>query len=198
MLRQPTKAAKDVDPTREQLKLGEQLKLKQASCVLQVPPKELQNLVQFGIVNPSRGENGLSLFTVEDLFCAKLALHLKRFLGTSYARLREIVSEVEPSWSELVEEKPAKLTIRGALNEDEEDESVELVVPFRSLVEHVEEQLRKVSLFRDFPRGRKRKGWKDEFMTSLMEAANQIEDVTPEAIDRDIEEFRAMLSKRRA
>ena len=28
------------------------LKLKQASAVLQIQPKELQNLVQFGVVNP--------------------------------------------------------------------------------------------------------------------------------------------------
>jgi len=32
------------------------LKLKQASTVLQIEPKELQNLVQFGVVKPRRLE----------------------------------------------------------------------------------------------------------------------------------------------
>ena len=31
-----------------------ELKLKQASAVLGVPPKELQNLVQFGVLRPKR------------------------------------------------------------------------------------------------------------------------------------------------
>ena len=35
---------------------GQMLKLKQASAVLQVAPKELQNLVQFGVVKPKRME----------------------------------------------------------------------------------------------------------------------------------------------
>jgi ectoine hydroxylase-related dioxygenase (phytanoyl-CoA dioxygenase family) len=35
-------------------KLG--LKLKQASAVLQIQPKELQNLVQFGVVKPKWSE----------------------------------------------------------------------------------------------------------------------------------------------
>ena len=34
----------------------QRLKLKQASAVLQIQPKELQNLVQFGVVKPSRSE----------------------------------------------------------------------------------------------------------------------------------------------
>jgi hypothetical protein len=32
------------------------LKLKQASAILQIEPKELQNLVQFGVVKPQRSE----------------------------------------------------------------------------------------------------------------------------------------------
>jgi hypothetical protein len=34
----------------------QRLKLKQASAVLQIEPKELQNLVQFGVVKPKRFE----------------------------------------------------------------------------------------------------------------------------------------------
>ncbi len=34
----------------------ESLKLKQASAILKIQPKELQNLVQFGVVKPTRVE----------------------------------------------------------------------------------------------------------------------------------------------
>jgi hypothetical protein len=36
---------------------GVELKLKQASAVLGVPPKELQNLVQFGVLRPRYAAN---------------------------------------------------------------------------------------------------------------------------------------------
>ena len=38
-----------------------ELKLKQASAVLETSPKELQNLVQFGVLNPRR-RAGLLVF----------------------------------------------------------------------------------------------------------------------------------------
>jgi len=37
------------------------LKLKQASAVLKVEPKELQNLVQFGVVKPKRVDASIFL-----------------------------------------------------------------------------------------------------------------------------------------
>src|SRR6266699_3832094 len=54
-------------------KLG--LKLKQASAVLQIQPKELQNLVQFGVVKPKRSE-GTYLFDANTLLVAKFAFCL--------------------------------------------------------------------------------------------------------------------------
>ena len=52
------------------------LKLKQASAVLKVEPKELQNLVQFGVVKPKRVD-GTYLFDRETLLTAKVAFRLK-------------------------------------------------------------------------------------------------------------------------
>ena len=57
------------------------LKLKQASAVLKVEPKELQNLVQFGVVKPKRVD-GTYLFDRETLLTAKVAFRLKESLGT--------------------------------------------------------------------------------------------------------------------
>ena len=52
------------------------LKLKQASAVLKVEPKELQNLVQFGVVKPKRVD-GVYLFDKEALLTAKVAFRLR-------------------------------------------------------------------------------------------------------------------------
>src|ERR1700736_5227694 len=60
---------------------AQSLKLKQASAVLQVRPKDLQNLVQFGVVKPKRGE-GTYVFDGGTLLSAKFALYIKKYLGT--------------------------------------------------------------------------------------------------------------------
>ena len=58
------------------------LKLKQASAVLGVPPKDLQNLVQFKVLRPTRRDN-FYWFDNRLLLEAKIALYLKESLGTS-------------------------------------------------------------------------------------------------------------------
>jgi hypothetical protein len=59
-----------------------ELKLKQASAVLRVPPKELQNLVQFGVLRPMRRAR-VCFFDANVLLQAKVAGYLKESLGTS-------------------------------------------------------------------------------------------------------------------
>ena len=58
------------------------MKLKQASAVLGVPPKELQNLVQFGVLRPKRRAR-VCFFDANVLLQAKVAGYLKESLGTS-------------------------------------------------------------------------------------------------------------------
>ena len=50
---------------------GRALKLEQASAVLEVHPKDLQNLVQFGVVKPKRSD-GTYLFDLSALLAADL------------------------------------------------------------------------------------------------------------------------------
>src|SRR4029453_17385123 len=73
-----------------------ELKLKQASAVLGVPPKDLQNFVQSGVLRPRRvGE--LYYLNREALLSAKVALHLKMSLGTPtryLVRFTQAVSQV--------------------------------------------------------------------------------------------------------
>jgi hypothetical protein len=57
-----------------------ELKLKQASAVLGVAPKDLQNLVQFKVLRPSRRDS-IYWFDNRLLLEAKIALYLKDSLG---------------------------------------------------------------------------------------------------------------------
>ena len=59
-----------------------QLKLKEASFVLGVSPKDLQNLVQFGVLHPRR-QDRFFVFDSPTLLQAKVAFYLKESLGTS-------------------------------------------------------------------------------------------------------------------
>src|ERR1700730_3487019 len=71
------------------------LKLKQASAVLGVPPKDLQNLVQLGVIHPAR-RNREYRFDTNLLLEAKVAFYLKESLGSSsdlLARFTEAFSK---------------------------------------------------------------------------------------------------------
>ena len=72
------------------------LKLKQASAVLQMHPKELQNLVQFGIVKPRRAE-GTYYFDTNALLAAKVASYLKESLGTRTSVLSKLMAAFRSS-----------------------------------------------------------------------------------------------------
>ena len=66
------------------------LKLKQASAVLGIAPKELQNFVQFGVVKPKRRE-GLYWFDQDVLLQAKIGWYLRESLGVSTSYLARLV-----------------------------------------------------------------------------------------------------------
>ena len=74
-----------------------ELKLKQASAVLDVTPKDLQNFVQAGVLRPRRQGN-LRYFDRNQLLSAKVAFFLKDSLGASTRYLsrftRAVVSGV--------------------------------------------------------------------------------------------------------
>src|SRR5581483_23783 len=69
-----------------------ELKLKQASAVLGVDAKDLQNLVQFKVLRPRRKD---SVYWFDDrlLLTAKVAFYLKASLGTSSELLARLKIE---------------------------------------------------------------------------------------------------------
>lgn len=163
------------------------LKLKQASAVLQVEPKELQNLVQFGVVKPKRSE-GTYYFDPSTLLAAKVAFCLKESLGTRTSVLAKLMDAFIESEEKLKIENPSYVVFRFRFASEEEP--IKLGVPFRALEEQIEERMSRADLYRDLPRGRKRRGWKKEFLESLAEAAKDIGEVSEEEILRTVRSYR--------
>ena len=168
------------------------LKLKQASAVLQIQPKELQNLVQFGVVKPRRSE-GTYFFDTNALMVAKVASYLKESLGTRTSVLTKLMEAFSASEEEFKSENPKYIIFNCRLTAEEEP--IKLGVPFRALGEQIEERMSRTDLYRDLPRGKKRRGWKKEFLESLTEAARDIGEVSEEEI---LSTVRAYNRERRA
>lgn len=163
------------------------LKLKQASAVLETTPKELQNLVQFGVVRPRR-HAGLFVFDTNVLCAAKVALFLKTALGTNTELLSEFTGAFAARFPSLPAESPDVIVFRSRPSPG--SIAVEVKVPFRDLAQQLKERLQLVELYKDLPRGRKRRGWKKEFLASLTEAAQDMGEVSEEEIRKVIREHR--------
>src|SRR5260370_17334391 len=82
-----------------------ELKLKQASAVLGVAPKDLQNLVQLKVLRPPRRDR-FYWFDTRLLLEAKLAFYLKESLGTSTELLAPFTEALS---RDLRDEEPTKL-----------------------------------------------------------------------------------------
>jgi hypothetical protein len=161
--------------------------LKQASAVLQVEPKELQNLVQFGVVKPKRSA-GTYYFDASALLVAKVALYVKDFLGTRTSVLSKLMDAFSESEQRLKTENPSYVIFTCRIAPEEEP--IKLGVPFRALGQQIEERMSRADLYKDLPRGKKRRGWKKEFLESLTEAAKDIGDVSEEEILRTVRSYR--------
>ncbi len=163
------------------------LKLKQASAVLQIQPKELQNLVQFGVVKPRRSR-GTYLFDTNSLLVAKVAFCLKEYLGTRTSVLCKVMDAFTASEQELKSENPEYVIFK--CRPAPREEPIKLGVPLRALGEQIEKRLSRAELYKDLPRGRKRRGWKKEFLRSLTEAAKDMGEVSEEEILGTVRTYR--------
>ena len=163
------------------------LKLKQASAVLRVEPKELQNLVQFGVVKPKRVD-GTYLFDKGTLLTAKVAFRLKESLGTRANVLSKLIDVFRASEKGLRIKNPEYVVFTCRFSAEEEP--IKLGVPFRSLGEQIDLGMSRAELYRDMPPGRKRAGWKKEFLETLSEAAKDIGKISEEEIQRTIRGYR--------
>jgi hypothetical protein len=131
-----------------------ELKLKQASAVLGVDPKDLQNLVQFKVLRPRR-RNSFYWFDNRLLLQAKVALYLKESLGTSTDLLVRFTQALSENLSDEELSAPRYVWLRSRPTASREP--IEVRIPLRSLAKELDEQMPRAKVYRDLPRGRKRR-----------------------------------------
>ena len=158
------------------------LKLKQASAVLGVTAKDLQNLVQLGVIRPPRRGN-VYWFDTNLLLKAKVAFYLRQSLGSS----SDLLAKCTKALSKNLGQGDICLLSRPVNGTD----AVEIKIPVRTLAQELERQLPLAKAYRDLPRGRKRAGWKRELMRTMQKAAADLRDVSEQQILKTIREYRS-------
>jgi hypothetical protein len=169
-----------------------QLKLREASAVLGVTPKDLQNLVQFGVLQPPRKDR-FFVFDAALLLEAKVAFYLKESLGTSVPLLarftREIFKDAQRSKTGLFSNVSIlSRPVRGK-------EVVKIEIPLQALARELEAQLPKTASPGDEANRRKRKGWKAEITCAFEEASGDLKGATDREILDEIKLYRAQRKK---
>ena len=163
-------------------------KLKQASVVLRVPPKDLQNLVQLGVIRPKR-RNSVCWFDTNLLLEAKVAFYLKETLGTSSDLLARFTEAFSKNLGKAKIGDLGDICLRSRpLNSTG---AVEIKIPVRSLARELEDQIPRASVYKDLPKGRKRAGWKKDFLRSVQKAAADLGVTSEEEILKTVREFRS-------
>src|SRR5215471_12694985 len=163
------------------------LKLKQASVVLGVPPKDLQNLVQMGVIRPARRRN-VCWFDTNALLEAKVAFYLKDSLGSSSELLARFTEAFSRNLARAENKDLRDTCLRSRpLNGTD---PVEIKIPVRSLARELEKQIPLASAYKDLPRGRKKPEWKKDFLRSIQKTAADLGDVSEEEILKAVRESR--------
>lgn len=168
------------------------LKLKQASVVLGVPPKDLQNLVQMGVIRPARRRN-VCWFDTNVLLEAKIAFYLKDSLGSSSELLARLTQAFSENLSKVETKDLRDICLRSRpLNGTD---AVEIKIPVRSLARELESQIPLASAYKDLPKGRKRPGWKKDFLRNMQKPAADLGDISEEEILKTVRESRVRRKK---
>lgn len=115
-------------------------------------------------------------------------MYLKESLGTRTSVLSKLMDAFSAYEEKFRMQSPNYVVFNCRLTAEEEP--IKLGVPFRALEEQVEERMNRVDLYKDLPRGRKRRGWKKEFLESLSEAAKDIGEISEEEILRTVRTYR--------
>lgn len=163
-----------------------ELKLKQASAVLGVPQKDLQNFVQARVLKPRR-RLGLCYFDTNLLLQATVVIYLKGSLGASTRYLSKFAEAVaglpgfETSTPEFVSLKSSRWKT---------EPPVEIRIPLGALAEELRQRLPLAAAARDLPRGRKRPGWKRDFLAAVREASGDLEGVSEKQLADTIRAYR--------
>ena len=168
------------------------LKLKQASAILGVPPKDLQNLVQLGVIRPARRKR-VCWFDTNLLLKTKVAFYLKDALGSSSDLLAGFTEALSQNFGKLEMKDLRDICLRSRpLNGTG---AVEIKIPIRTLAQELNDQLPLASAYKDLHKGRKRAGLKTDFLRSAQRAAVDLGDISEEQVLRSIREYRSRRNK---
>ena len=167
-------------------------KLKQASALLGVPPKDLQNLVQLGVIHPLR-RNRVCWFNTNLLLEAKVAFYLKDTLGSSSDLLARFTEALSKSVGKAKMGESGNIRLRSRPLDGAD--AVEIKIPFRSLARELEGQIPLASVYKDLPKGRKRAGWKKDFLRDVQKASADLGEISEEEILRTVREYRSRRKK---
>jgi hypothetical protein len=163
----------------------QELKLKQASVALGVPPKDLQNFVQAGVLRPRR--RGLvCYFDRKTLVSAKVAFYLKNSLGTSTRYLSRFTKAIA-SLKGFPLQPPETVCLRSRRGDEQ---PVSIFVPLRTLVDELDQRLPMAARAKDLPRGRRRRGWRAELTAVLVDGAANLKGVSSSEAARAIRAYR--------
>lgn len=165
------------------------LKLKQASVLLGISRKELQNLVQFGVIRPRR-RSSVFWFSEKELLQAKVADYLKKSLGISTYYLAIITEELAKhpeSWYRGY----LLMQICGAKGMP----VMELTIPLEELRKQLERQFPAALAAMDLPKGRRRKGWTKEMRETLSQIGKDLAELNDAEIRRAVRGVRERRSR---
>ena len=169
-----------------------QLKLREASAVLGVAPKDLQNLVQFGVLQPQRKDR-FFVFDAGLLLEAKVAFYLKESLGTSVPLLARFTREIFKAAERAKSGRFSNVSILSRPMRGKE--VVKIEIPLQALARELEAQLPATEARGDQANGRKRKGWKEEITRAFEEASGDLKGTTYREILDEIKLYRAQRRK---
>jgi len=169
-----------------------QLKLREASAVLGVAPKELQNLVQFGVLQPQR-EDRFFVFDAALLLEAKVAFYLKESLGTSVPLLARFTKEI---FKDAQKSKSGQFSNVSILSRPfRGNEVVRIEVPLQALQAELAAQLPASETLGKETGAKNRKIWKEEIIRTFEEASGDLKGVTEREILDEIKLYRAQRRK---
>jgi hypothetical protein len=156
-----------------------QFKLKDASIVLGVSPKDFQKLVQFGVLRP-RCQDCFFVFGSATLLQAKAAFYLKESLGNSVPLLARFRREI---FKEMPVGRPGQARNISILSRPlRGKEAVCIEVPVQALAAELEAQIPATQSPRVRRNGGERNQRREEITRSFAEAVEDLKGITEQEI----------------
>jgi hypothetical protein len=166
-----------------------EFKLKQASAILGVSSKDLQNLVQLKVIHPARRDN-LYWFDNRLLLEAKVAFYLKESLGSSSELVSMFTQILSRSLGKGDPKKRRFVSLRSRPASG--TQSIEIKIPIGNLARELEEQFPRAAMRPDLARGRRRAGWRAEMTHTFEDAARQLGDFSINQVNDAIKQHRGL------